>query len=195
MGVRGVRASAGSGVVLAVLGVAYAVAAMTGWDPSWGAWFRAVLHLGELAVVMALAALLTNVGERGLLGRVGWAAAGIGQLLLAVAEVVYPAAPDLGDTLFGIGPLLSGLGMICVGIVVLRGRTLRWRVLPLIVGTWILVPVTPVLIATGGPPNPIALAAIATWDVLWAATAAAVLLSTSTAPVGVGVPVGGRATT
>ncbi len=177
MGISSARTSAGVGLVVTVLGVGYAVAAMAGWDPSWGAWFRAVLHLGELAVVVAVA----GVGLLGALGRVGAVAAVLGQLLLAAAELVFLVDPDLGDTLFGIGPLLVGAGMICLGITVLRGRTLRWRVLPLLVGVWILVPVTPVLILTGGPPDPVAIAAIGIWDALWAATAAAVLVSTTAA--------------
>jgi hypothetical protein len=178
VGIRGVRRWAGVGLLVTVAGVGYTVAAMAGWEPVWGSWAQAVLHLGELAVVVAL----VGFGVPGVLGRVGWVLAVLGQLLLAVAEVVFPAAPDLGDVLFGFGPLLSGAGMICVGIVVVRTEVLRLRVLPLLVGIWILVPTTPVLIVTGGPPNVLALAAIAVWDVLWAATAAGMLAATATAP-------------
>jgi hypothetical protein len=175
MGIRGVRLAAGIGLVLAALGVCYAVAAMAGWDPAWGAWFRVVLHLGELAVVVALAGL----GVVGALGRVGCAAAVLGQLLLTAAEIVFPIAPDLGDTLFGLATLLSGAGMVCLGIALRRGSVLRWSVLPLLVGVWILVPVTPVLIVTGGPPDLLALAVLGAWDALWVATAATVLISTA----------------
>jgi hypothetical protein len=107
--------------------------------------------------------------------------------VLAAAEIVFLVDPDLGDTLFGLGPLLVGVGMICLGITILRRRALRWRALPLLVGVWILVPVTPVLILTGGPPDPLATAAIGIWDALWAVTATAVLVSpttASTAPTG-----------
>jgi hypothetical protein len=177
VGIRGARGLAGVGALVTVAGVGYSVAAMAGSEAAWGSWAQTVLHLGELAVVVALAGL----GALGVLGWVGWVLAVLGQLVLAVAEVVFVSAPGLGDVMFGIGPLLSGAGMICVGIVVSRTAVLRWRVLPLLVGIWILVPTTPVLIATGGPPNVIALAAIAVWDVLWAATAIAILAATAAA--------------
>jgi hypothetical protein len=185
MGIRRVRLTAGIGLVLAALGVCYAVAAMAGWDPAWGAWFRAVLHLGELAVVLALAGL--GVGA---LGRVGCAAAVLGQLLLTAAEIVFPTAPDLGDTLFGLATLLSGAGMIYLGSALRRASLLRWSVLPLLVGVWILVPVAPVLILTGGPPDPTALAVLGAWDALWVATAATVLVPSVTSTA---APTEGRA--
>jgi hypothetical protein len=173
MGIKSVRGVAGTGLVITTVGVIYTVAAMAGWEPEWGSGAQAVLHLGELAVVLALAARIA-----GPLGRIGSVLAVLGQLLLAVAEVVFMSAPDVADLLFEFGPLLSGAGMICIGIVVLRTGALRWRLLPLLVGIWILVPATPVLIVTGGPPNPAALAVIAVWDVLWAATAASILAVT-----------------
>jgi hypothetical protein len=66
------------------------------------------------------------------------------------------------------------------GIAVARAGT--WsgmrRLLPLLVGIWILVPATPVMIMTGGPPDRLALAVIIVWDVLWAPTGVAVLTMT-----------------
>ncbi len=101
-------------------------------------------------------------------------------MLLSVAELVFAASPNVGNAMFAVAPLLSGLGMIMAGIAVVRAGT--WsgvrRLLPLLVGAWILVPATPVMIITGGPPDLLALAVIIVWDVLWALTGVAVLTMT-----------------
>ena len=50
----------------------------------------------------------------------GSAAIGEGhQLLLVVAELIYPVSPDVGDQIFYVAPLLSAIGMISAGIAVL----------------------------------------------------------------------------
>ncbi len=66
-----------------------------------------------------------------------------GQTVFVVAELAYPASPDTGDILFGVG---------------------------------LLIPMIPVLIATGGPPDPIALLTIIAWDALRCAAAVAVMV-------------------
>lgn len=179
---RTTRTAAGIGIALTTLGICYTIAAMTGWTPAWGSLAQAGIHVGELAVVIALVGAGVTAGRRA-----GWAGLGIaavGQVLLVIAELVYPGSPDLGNALFAAGPLLSGVGMIVTGVVVFRARVWRgWqRPLPLVVGIWILVPATPILILTGGPPAPLALAAIVVWDVLWALTGAAVIRATAVAP-------------
>jgi uncharacterized membrane protein len=121
-------------------------------------------------------------------GRVGLAVAALGLVLLVVAELVYPTNPDPANILFGAGPLLAGIGMVLAGIAVLRARAWQRRQLPLplLVGIWIIVPATPVMIATGGPPAPLSLAMLIGWDVLWALTGAAVLVGAERrAPAGV----------
>ncbi|MGI5131200.1 hypothetical protein ACQEVB_30655 [Pseudonocardia sp. CA-107938] len=173
------RGIGGFGVVVTVLGVGYGLAAIAGWAPSWGSVAQAVLHVGELAVVVALFGV---IGAHRV-GRAGLAAAAVGQVVLVVAELVYPADPGLGDVLFGIAPLLSGIGMIVAGVVAARLWHGWQRFLPLAVGIWIIVPTTPILIITGGPPAPLALAAVVVWDVLWAATGLLVVRSTATASV------------
>jgi hypothetical protein len=178
MSLRFTRVMAAIGIALTVVGVGYTAAATTGWEPNSGPLFQAVLHLGELAVVLALTGA-SAVGA-GLLGRLGLAVAIVGQVLLSVAELVFPASPNVGNAMFAVAPLLSGLGMIMAGIAVVRAGT--WsgvrRLLPLLVGVWILVPATPVMIITGGPPDLLALAVITVWDVLWALTGVAVLTMT-----------------
>jgi hypothetical protein len=153
--------------VTAVLAIYALVVGFTAADPSWGYLLQALGHLGELAAVVALA--LSGAAGAGLLGRIGLGAAALGEVLLTVAELVYPSAPDLGDQLFMIAPLLSGIGMVLAGIAVLRaGRWSGWhRFVPLAVGIWMLAVTTPILITTGGPPAFAAVLAIAGWDVLW----------------------------
>lgn len=175
MSVTTTRAAAVAGATITALGVCYALAGITGWSPGWGPPAQALLHLGELAVVVALVG--SRVAGPGRGAGIGFGLAVLGQVLLVVAELVYPASANLGDALFGLGPLLTGIGMVVAGIFVLRARSWRGRVrvLPLLVGVWILVPTTPIVLATGGPPHPLALAAIAMWDALWLLTAIGVL--------------------
>ena len=173
------RSAAAVGVALTTLGICYGIAALSGWEPSWGYLARAVIHIGELAVVIALAG--TAAIATGRLGRFGLGVAMLGQVLLAVAELVFLANPALENALFAIGPLASGAGMVAAGVAVRRARAWRRRqwLLPLLIGVWILVPTTPVMMITGGPPAPLALGAIIVWDVLWALTGLATLGATA----------------
>jgi hypothetical protein len=162
-------------VALTTFAVLYAAAsAATGWEPDIGWLLQAVIHVGELLVVLALAA--SGVAGNGLMGRLGLGAAVIGQLVLAVAEVVYPHNHVLGDTGFSLGPLLTGLGLVTAGTAVLRaGRWTGWRrLLPLTVGVYVF--------ASGGPPAVLALVAIGGWDLLWVLTALAVPADSAAAP-------------
>src|SRR6185312_7354852 len=42
------RSAAAVGVALTTLGICYGIAALSGWEPSWGYLARAVIHIGEL---------------------------------------------------------------------------------------------------------------------------------------------------
>ncbi|GLZ50324.1 hypothetical protein Acsp06_65090 [Actinomycetospora sp. NBRC 106375] len=173
---RATRTFALVGVVITVLAALFAaVGALTGWEPPWGFLAQAVIHLGELAVVIAVA--LSGAAGRGWLARIGLGAAIIGQVLLVAAELIYPVSPDVGDQIFYVAPLLSAIGLILAGIAVLSAR--RWsgwrRFTPMLVGLWSLVVLTPALIASGGPPAPLALWAITGWELCWVALGAAVL--------------------
>ena len=72
----------------------------------------------------------------------------LGQATLACAEVTWPNSPDLANVLFGVGPMLTGVGLVVAGIRVLRGR--RWtawrRFTPIAVGAYVFTILTPVLI-------------------------------------------------
>lgn len=156
------RAVAMVGIVVTGIATAYVVALLLGMpDPAWGGWGRLVLHLGELAVLVALA--LGGAAGRGPLGRIGVGVAGLGLVLLAVAE------PSVVDLLFTIAPNLVGIGMLLVGVAVLRaGVWTGWqRWLPLAQGVALFAVLTPLIIVSGGPPETLGLVGLLVWEVLW----------------------------
>jgi hypothetical protein len=157
-----------------------AAAALTGWEPSLGWLIQAVIHVGELSAVAALA--LSGAAGSGRAARVGIGMAILGQATLAGAEVIWTRAPDLGDVLFGVGPTLTGAGLVVAGIAVLRAR--RWtgwqRFMPLTLGIYVFAIMTPVMVGSGGPPAVAALVTIAGWDVLWALIAISTLTTQTT---------------
>lgn len=160
--------------VITGLGVVYIVGLLLGMpDPAVAGFGRAVLHLGELAAVVALA--LCGAGGTGWLLRAGVTLAGLGQLALAVGEPV--GAGPVADALFAAGPNLTGLGLILTGIAVVRnGAWTGWRRwITLVCGIYVFVALTPMIIASGGPPAPPALAGLLGWEILWVGLAAAVL--------------------
>jgi hypothetical protein len=166
------RVSALIAVPVTAIAVLYAAAgAAFSWEPSLGWLIQALIHLGELAAVVALASSGAVGASRP--GRAGLALAAVGQILLAVAEVVWPRQPDLGNVLFGIAPVLTGVGLITASVTMIRADRGRW--LPLALGGYTLAVLVPAQIATGGPPAPLALASIAVWDVLWLLVALSVL--------------------
>ena len=173
------RVSALIAVPVTAIAVLYAAAcAAFSWEPSLGWLIQALIHLGELAAVVALASSGAVGASRP--GRAGLAVAATGQVVLAVAEVVWPRQPDLGNVLFGIAPILTGVGLITAGVALVRADRGRW--LPLALGVYTMAVLVPVEIATGGPPATLALASIAVWDVLWLMLALSVL-SPGVAPV------------
>ena len=163
----------------------YAVAvALTGLEPSYGFVLQALIHVAELAVVGAL--VLCGAAGSGWLGRVGLGAAVLGQVLLVVAELTYPGDPALAEQIFSVAPLLSAVGMVLAGVAVLRtGRWTGWqRFAPLLVGLWAIVVLMPAVIATGGPPAPVATLAIAGWELTWLLLGVAAWTAATRASIG-----------
>jgi hypothetical protein len=173
------RPVAGIAALITGLAVVYTVGLLLGMpDPDWAYLPRGIIHLGELAAVVALA--LSGAAGTGLLGRLGLGLACLGELMLAVAEVITLSAPGTSETLFAIAPNLVGLGLILTGIAVIRaGRFTGWRrYVTLALGIYIFVVLTPVIIAAGGPPALPAIAGLLVWQVLWVLIAVAVLVET-----------------
>jgi hypothetical protein len=114
-------------------------------------------HIGLLAALYGLwrsGALGTSR-----LGHVGVGGAIVGMSMLTVTELVaisgsesaYPSSrTDMIESVYGIASILIGATLIAAGIAVVRGR--RWqgwrRVLPLILGVYVFVPLTPALFAS-----------------------------------------------
>jgi hypothetical protein len=176
---RTIRTAALVGLVLTAVSVVYIlIVAVTGVELSWGFVLQALIHVGELAIVLAVAG--SAAWRAGLVGRIGVGVAVLGEVLLIVAELVDPFNGPVGDQIFNVAPPLAGLGMVLVGIAVLRsGAWSGWhRFMPLLVGVWMFVVVTPLLIAFGGPPVLAPLLAVGGWDLCWALAAVAVLAET-----------------
>jgi hypothetical protein len=166
--------------VITGLATLYTVALLLGVpDPDWAYLPRGIIHLGELAALVALA--LSGAAGTGLLGRLGLGLAGLGALVLAVAEVTSRSAPATSDTLFAIAPNLVGVGLILTGIAVIRtGLWSGWRrSVTLVLGVYVFAVMTPVIIVAGGPPAAPAIGALLVWEVLWVLLAVAVLSETA----------------
>ena len=99
--------------------------------------------------------------------------------MMAVAEPV--GSTSLGDTLFTIAPNLTGLGLILAGVAVIRtGVWTGWqRWITLALGIYVFVPMTPMIIASGGPPAELALIGLLGWEILWFLNATAVLTAST----------------
>jgi hypothetical protein len=170
------RASAIAAMLITGFAVVYAAgSAVAGWEPSLGWLFQAGIHVGELLAVVALSASGAGGGSR--TARAGLAAAVAGQLVIVVAEVIWPHNADIGNVLFGVSPILTGVGLIAAGIAIIRvqDRTGASRFLPLVLGLYTIVVLIPVMIGSGGPPAAPALWTIAGWDLLWFALSADIL--------------------
>jgi hypothetical protein len=178
------RASAVAALFITGLAIVYTVAFIAGWRPSWGWLAQATIHIGELLAVVALA--LTKASARSRVARVGLAAAIVGQLTIAAAEVVSPSCPDLANVLFAISPILTGAGLITTGLATIRARA--WagpsRFLPFTLGLYTILVLIPMMIGSGGPPAPLALVTIMVWDLIWFALSIAVLSQTRSAVLG-----------
>jgi hypothetical protein len=184
----GTRAAASIAVVVTGLASAYTLALLLGMaDPAWAYLARGIVHLGELAAVVALA----RCGAAGArpLATTGIGAAGLGAVLLAIAEVTTEGSPGASAALFAVAPILVGLGLVLAGIAVVRaGRWTGWRRwVVLALGIYVFAVLMPVIVASGGPPAVPSLAALLGWELLWLLIAASVLAETagarrSTAP-------------
>jgi hypothetical protein len=161
------------------LAVVYTVGLLLGMpDPDGAHLARGLIHLGELAALVALG--LSGAAGTGLLGRLGLGLGVLGALVLAVAEVTTVSAPATSETLFAIAPTLVGIGLVLAGIAVVRtGRWAGWRRwVALALGVYVFAVLTPLIITSGGPPAVPAVAGLLVWQVLWVLIAVAVLVET-----------------
>lgn len=154
--------TAALGVAAAVYGTFDAAYALGAAPVVWFSVVLAVLHLGQIAAAIAL--WRTGLAGTGALARAGLGLWLLGGLAYVVGELLYLTANPLTDAVFGVASLASGVGPILAGIAVLRVG--RWtgpgRFLPLAIGVYVFVVLTPVLFATSA-----GLLAVAGWNVLW----------------------------
>lgn len=150
------------GVLFSVNGTFDPVYALGSEPIAWHSVLLAVLHIGQIAAAIAL--WRTGLAGTGGLARVGLVLWLIGGVLYSVGELLYITTHPMTDAVFGIASLASGVGPILAGVAVLRAG--RWigvaRFLPLAIGVYMFVVLTPVLFATS-----FGLLAIAGWNVLW----------------------------
>jgi hypothetical protein len=136
-------------------------------------WF-VVQHLGLLAGQVALrksgAAGASRTASAGhLIGLGGMALLTVTELLaISASESPYPSSrTDVLDALYGVSSIAIGVGLTMVGVAVARER--RWtgwsRWLPLTLGIWVFIPMTPAMMAGFLP----ARLAITGWMLLYAA--------------------------
>lgn len=146
-------------------------------------WF-AIQHIGLLIGMQAL--VRSAVGGASRFTRVGHWLACSGMLGLAIMEIVAISAVDaaypspetnLLDAGYGLTTVAIGVGFVLVGMGVLRER--RWagweRWVPLILGVWVFVPMTPALMG----PFLLARLAITAWMLLFAALGLALIRTSS----------------
>lgn len=114
----------------------------------------AILTAGHIGVLLAVAALAwSGVAGRGWFTWLSFAVALPGFALLAVAEGLLRFNFDAGNSLFGTASPLCALGMILVGIAVIRAH--KWsswrRFSPLACGAYIPLVLIPSFIIAKGP--------------------------------------------
>jgi hypothetical protein len=102
---------------------------------------------------------LSDAGGHSRVAWVGLASAIVGQLIITAAEVIWQSNRDLGNVLFSVSPILTGAGLVTAGVAIIRAGV--WarpsRFLPLTLGLYTILVLIPVMIASGGPPAPLAL--------------------------------------
>ncbi|MET4637301.1 hypothetical protein [Mycetocola sp. 2940] len=131
--------------------------------------------LQHVTMMLVVAGLLRTAAGHSRLARGGIGAAIVGLLLMSVVELVVISAADavVGDplydtmsSLYGIPTILTATGLVVGGIGILRVGVWRsrTRLLPLILGVYVFVVLTPALFG----PNWLGRVAIGLWCLLFA---------------------------
>ncbi|MEU7898428.1 hypothetical protein AB0B45_36895 [Nonomuraea sp. NPDC049152] len=138
---------------------------------------QSFFFLHHLAIAWGLMVVWrSGFAGRGVPARIGGIGSVVSMVLLAVQELVaisaanaaYPSpATDIVDSVYGVLSLLNGAALIVLGIAVVRAR--RWagwrRFIPLILGVYVIVPLTPAIFG----PFVVARLTIGVWMLLFAA--------------------------
>jgi hypothetical protein len=128
-------------------------------------WEGLLIGVQALLLVGVVGLALSGAAGEGWLGRIGLGIALLGRAAFVVGEVVSFATGTEDGTFIPLGALLTGLGMVLVGIAVIRAR--RWhggqRFTPLIAGLYPFVAMFPLFAVVSEPP----LLSIALWGIAW----------------------------
>jgi hypothetical protein len=157
-------AIAGAAMTMALGGIP-PLAALEAQTPSpwWISAANAVSHLLLIAGVAGVAR--AGAAGRGRLGLAGLAGTLLGLAVLTVAEIVSLGDTDVAIVLFSAATLLMGLGLLLLGVAVLRARCWTgWhRFTPLACGLFIFL----VLLPSFALPEPASNYMIGVWGVCW----------------------------
>lgn len=119
--------------------------------------------IGGAATVLGVA--LT--GSDGLIGQIGAWTAIAGRILFGAGALIRVAVQPIGELLLGIADPLTGIGLIILGVAVIRDR--RWtgpvKFLPIVTGLFVFVILLPAFAVNHGRPP---YAVIAVWMAVWA---------------------------
>jgi hypothetical protein len=150
-------------VMLLILGIP--LAALEASEPvPWAAAVpNAISHLLTLVGVVGLARL--GAAGRGRLASSGLVGTVLGLAVLTLAEFVSVPSESNAEAFYSVGTLLTGLGLILVGVAMLRdGRWTGWRrFTPLACGLFLLLIVVPALFMPGFVPH----YALGAWGICW----------------------------
>ncbi|MCX6402263.1 MAG: hypothetical protein NTX33_20300 [Propionibacteriales bacterium] len=179
------------GALIAVLGTAWEFTRVVPADGALISAPHSLRTFRTLEVVWTLTHVLTLLGAVGLArsgvagttraARVGTRLAVAGMALLIPCELAFAffasstdsdTGPMVASTAIGIASMVAGAGFVVVGLAVLRAKI--WlapaRYLPLLVGAWVFVGMTPLILADGR----LFFVGIGTWNALLLALGAGV---------------------
>lgn len=163
-----------AGIACAIGGALWVIVLMAGvvaHDAVYGS--AAGYRIWEALLILVQALLLVGVvglawsgaAGTGWLGRIGLGLALLGRTSFLVGEIRSFVGGSDDDIFVPLGALLTGLGLLLAGIVIVRAR--RWggwhRLIPLLAGIYPFVAMFPLFAIMGEPPA----AMIALWGLLW----------------------------
>ncbi|MDQ6906336.1 MAG: hypothetical protein M3176_05845 [Chloroflexota bacterium] len=129
------------------------------------AWEAVFILLQVLLLIGVVGLAWSGATGDGRLGRIGLGIALVGRFAFVLGETHSFVRGSDDSPLMPVGALATGIGMILVGIAVVRAR--RWegwhRMIPLLAGIYPFVAMFPILAATGNPPEVM----IMFWGFLW----------------------------
>lgn len=170
----------GTGWVLTLLGDVVAHDTIYGSPSNYRIWESLLIVVMVLlfAAVVGLAASGATATSR--LGTVGLGIALVGRLCFLLGEVSSFVREKDDEILLPIGAVLTAVGMVLAGVVILRAK--RWtgwtRAMPLATGLYPFIAMFPIVALTGEPSS----LAISLWGIFWIGLGLAICAEARSAP-------------